>query len=348
MTSLTRKLTLFTALLLLSLLNMGSAHATSCNMNGIYPQLDSEYYNPRFTFPLQNDLPVGSPIGAPITKTFRFTCNPITVSGPVMYYLEFKAFRPVSTIVPNVWVLAGAGSQTGLGVRVTNVANGTILSGTTGIGNIAPPVPVGSAATEIQVALTFQLVKLGPLVANINYGQSLLGDFLQIGSRDGNVGSTFNNFNNQLEYGVDFIRFTQNTCNVSVSSATVTMPLTAPGDFGATGSTTGNQPFEINLTSCENMNNVYMSLSDASEPGNTTDQLSLAPGSSAAGVKLRILKPDGVTPIRFDPGRLNLWQVDSGVGTSLTIPLTAQYISTSPTVTPGSITAGAIFTLSYQ
>jgi type 1 fimbria pilin len=115
------------------------------------------------------------------------------------------------------------------------------------------------------------------------------------------------------------------------------------------GTAGGDTSFSIELQ-CGAGNNVYVTLTDATDPGNRTELLTLADDSSASGVKLRVRKSDdSFVPFGPDsaaPGNTNQWLVGPSATTSA-IPLKVQYVSTG-TVTPGTVNARATFTLSYQ
>lgn len=115
------------------------------------------------------------------------------------------------------------------------------------------------------------------------------------------------------------------------------------------GATAGNTNFSIDL-SCQPGANVFVTLTDATNPGNTTNNLTLTGDSTASGVNLRVLDSNG-SPVSFGPdsaasGTTNQWLVGPSASTT-SIPLTAQYVSTG-NVSPGTVKGLMTFTLSYQ
>ncbi|WP_323120878.1 fimbrial protein [Burkholderia alba] len=138
------------------------------------------------------------------------------------------------------------------------------------------------------------------------------------------------------------------TCTVTTPSIAVTLPNVKAGDFSGVGSTKGDTGLRIGL-SCRAGADVNVTLTDATDPGNTSNLLTLASGSTARGVKLRVLYNG--SPVAYGPdsavaGNLNQWRV--GPSSSVTsVPLTAQYIATD-TVLPGIVKGIATFTMSYQ
>ena len=147
------------------------------------------------------------------------------------------------------------------------------------------------------------------------------------------------------------------TCIVTTPTVSVNLPIVSLVALGTVGKTAGDTPFPIGL-SCAAGANVYITLTDATTPTNTTSLLTLASNSTAQGIKLRILNSAGVVnfgPDSAAPGTTNQWFL----GTSSTIngiPLTVQYYrddtnpaGTAPaTLSAGSIHAQATFTMSYQ
>jgi len=147
------------------------------------------------------------------------------------------------------------------------------------------------------------------------------------------------------------------TCTVTTPSVNVNLPVTSLTALSAVGKTGGDTRFPIGL-SCASGANVYITLSDVTTPANTSSLLTLAPSSTARGIKLRILNSAG--PINFGPdspaaGTTHQWFL--GASSSINgVPLTVQYYrdDTNPsgtdpaTLSAGSVHAQATFTMSYQ
>ncbi|MGB3067697.1 MAG: fimbrial protein [Ottowia sp.] len=138
------------------------------------------------------------------------------------------------------------------------------------------------------------------------------------------------------------------TCLVTTPSVSVTLPPVRAREFTGAGVTKGDTPLRIGLN-CTPGANVYITLTDSTNPGNRTDRLTPAASSTAGGIAMRLLHNG--TPVAYGPdsdaaGTVNQWLV--GASDSLTeVPLSAQYISTG-TVTPGVVKGIATFTMSYQ
>lgn len=140
------------------------------------------------------------------------------------------------------------------------------------------------------------------------------------------------------------------TCSVTTPSVSVTLPNISTTSLSSVGQTTGDTPFNIGLN-CNSGASVYVTLTDANTPGNTSELLSLGPSSTAAGVKLRIHESNNGTLVFFGPdfptaGNTNQWLVGSSASTS-NIPLTVHYYRDGA-LTAGTVNAVATFTMSYQ
>jgi len=147
------------------------------------------------------------------------------------------------------------------------------------------------------------------------------------------------------------------TCLVTTPSINVNLPAVSLESLNAVGKTAGDTRFPIGL-SCAPGANVFITLTDATTPANVSSLLTLAPASTAQGIKLRIL--NGTGPVNFGPdsaeaGTAHQWLL--GTSESVNgVPLTVQYYrddmdasATNPaTLAAGSISAQATFTLSYQ
>ncbi|VWC77330.1 fimbria adhesin protein [Burkholderia lata] len=148
------------------------------------------------------------------------------------------------------------------------------------------------------------------------------------------------------------------TCAVTTPRIQVPMEKTmATTAFAGVGSTAPPKPFEIGLA-CSGgdtgtATNVYVTLTDATTPGNRSTTLSLSNDSMASGVGIQILKDNlvlgyGPDSSSFDnPNRWWAGRVAQGA-TGLVIPLQARYVQTHQRIVPGSAKAYATFTMSYQ
>jgi len=157
---------------------------------------------------------------------------------------------------------------------------------------------------------------------------------------------------------VSVIMKRQPTCSFpSNSSIQASLGTVSVGSFRGVGSTSPERPFKIDL-SCKGGDGVtpmdaYVTLTDATDPGNRSTVLTLSPDSGAQGLGVEVLSGTRVLGYGADSSELgNPGQWKAGPvspGTSIfSIPLAARYVQTESVVTPGSGNARATFTMSYQ
>lgn len=140
-------------------------------------------------------------------------------------------------------------------------------------------------------------------------------------------------------------------CSVTNPVINVTMPAVRRNALGGINGTSAIQPFSINLD-CSAGATVYLTLTDATTPGNTGSTLSLAGGSTATGVGLQVLS-GGNTVVSFGPdspvaGNMHQWKASTSVGGTMSIPLGVRYIQTGSSMGVGQVVGAATFTMSYQ
>lgn len=145
------------------------------------------------------------------------------------------------------------------------------------------------------------------------------------------------------------------TCTVTTPSISVPMGSIPVSSFTGVGSTSGGQPLNISLSCAGGVSgsytNVYTTLTDATNPANVSDTLSLTAASTATGVGIQVL--NGATVVSYGPdsntaGNTNQWFAGAAMNGAFNIPLTARYVQTSSTVTPGTANGRATFTMNYQ
>jgi len=140
------------------------------------------------------------------------------------------------------------------------------------------------------------------------------------------------------------------TCTVANKDISVAMPVISGSTLPSIGSTAAATPFKIELT-CNAGATLFMTLTDASTPSNTSDKLTATADSTATGVALQIFREDGTTvsygPDSSLPGTTNQHLIGATTDGIQLIPFTAKYIRAGA-VTAGSLNGKATFTLSYQ
>jgi type 1 fimbria pilin len=254
-------------------------------------------------------------------------------------------------------VSAGSGvyqtSVTGIGVSfyVVNGGSQTLITSTNGgytSGTIAAP---GNGALP---GIQADLVVTGQVVSGFSLSglPSVSVTFTPTGACGWSTGII-----NTLPTSAGNSAVVPITCSVTTPSVSVNLPVISLGTLSAVGKTGGDTRFPIGL-SCASGANVYITLSDVTTPANSSSLLTLAPSSTAQGIKLRILNSSG--PVDFGPdspaaGTTHQWLLGASSSIS-SVPLTVQYYrdDTNPagtgasTLSAGSVHAQATFTMSYQ
>ncbi|QBJ77725.1 fimbrial protein [Aquitalea sp. USM4] len=138
------------------------------------------------------------------------------------------------------------------------------------------------------------------------------------------------------------------TCSVLTPNLQVNLPSIEGNKLNAIGATAGDTPFNLSLN-CPSGVNLYITMTDKTNPGQTSNIINLTSDSTAKGVGIQI-KKNGQTismgPDSSAAGNTNQFWAGSINGVA-TIPLSANYIRTD-TVSGGSVKATTTFTLSYQ
>ncbi|MBV4483614.1 fimbrial protein [Pseudomonas khavaziana] len=144
------------------------------------------------------------------------------------------------------------------------------------------------------------------------------------------------------------------TCRVTTPSLAMPLGLVPNRDFKGVGSHAGSVNRNITLDCAGGTGgnlDVWITVTDQTDPGNRSNQLSLTRDSGARGVALQLLSGDRLVsygPDASGVGNPNQWQVASTGNGTLTIPLTARYVQTASTIKPGTANGLASFTLSYR
>ncbi len=302
-------------------------------------------YQRNFTF--GNVLvPSNAPNGAVLATTvltmpYRCDANPYPPGG---YSFTFRDTQQPGSI-PNTTFVAGWYS---VGLRFTNLDTGEVMRVNNGATqDWAPPNP-STQPISGQYRIKIELIKLDDGIYNNTTLPQLTAGVWDIGAQSrafpiGGYRYQFYWYNR----GGNLIVM-PNTCTVTTPSVPVPLQPIAASKLNAVGMTAGDKGFDIGL-SCKSGSRVYVTLTDLTNPGNTGNQLTLTPDSTAKGVKLRILRngqPVGYGPDSAAVGNTNQWYVGPSA-TTTNIPLSAQYISTGQ-VTAGTVKGLATFTMSYQ
>ena len=152
------------------------------------------------------------------------------------------------------------------------------------------------------------------------------------------------------------LSMTSSTCSVSAGSQNIAVPMGTVnrGAFTGVGSTAGGAAFSVQLQNCSAGLNVFMTVTDGSNPGNTSDVLGLTPGAQVAtGIGIRIVRQDNSQRVSYGadsslPGNANQMSFGTTTGATMSLPFTAAYVQTQSFITGGTANAIATITMSYQ
>lgn len=309
--------------------------------------------------------------------------NVVSEDKPVVYTLsgyatpEFNPSVPVGTVLDSREIPM-QGVPYRVYCNITRVINGRVNAVTEPLYNTFPTTVKGvgvrlryggdntsgwwtfsvNISTEgiVRAAapIVIEFVKTGPITSQGTLRGELGGLWV-----DTRYGGLFQFLSYQI-VGSILIKPKVPTC--SVATKKIDVQLSPSGgfttrDFNGVGSTTPERDFSIKLDCAGGdegtSTNAYVTLTDNTNPGNLSNQLSLSPDSEAAGFAVQVLKSG--TPLNFGPdssaaGNPNQWKagnIPQGAGV-FTIPLTARYIQTAAKVKGGTANAIATFTMSYQ
>jgi type 1 fimbria pilin len=323
----------------IGLLLMGGAPAVAQTVNFSPATLS---FSPAGPYSVPRDTAVGSQVARAMATA--------TASGISCALIQ-------TATVNGTEISAGSGvyqtSVSGIGVSfyIVNGASQTLITST---GGGYTSGTIGAPGNGTLPGVLASLVVTGPVVSGHSLSSlpSVTVTFTPTGSCSWSTGIA-----NTLATSASNSAVVPITCTVTTPTVSVNMPVVALSALSAVGKTAGDTSFPIGL-SCAAGANVYITLSDATTPTNTTSLLTLDSNSTAQGIKLRILNSAG--PVNFGPdsaavGTTHQWLL--GASSSINgIPLTVQYYrdDTNPSGTgsaalsAGSVHAQATFTMSYQ
>ncbi len=152
------------------------------------------------------------------------------------------------------------------------------------------------------------------------------------------------------------IKVTTRGCKVtSGANQAVTLPTLVSHSLRSVGAVSdASASFSISVN-CDANVGLYATLTDASDPTNTSDTLKLSGDSTATGVGIQMFRSGQTTALGLGPdssakGNTNQWYVGGTSASSgtISIPMAAKYVKTEPTIKPGSVSARGTITFSYQ
>jgi type 1 fimbria pilin len=330
----------------------------SCSLLGLMLLMDvaTAAQKCTYTFPASTSFgdvnwppnaPIGTSIGAPMDLVINYICpaNPGTPASG--FELRVQSALSLVSGFTDVWQL---GAYPSVGVRLTDVTYGnTVLSNLTLGQNalMAPPITTGSA-TSGTIRLRGQLVKIDNNLSLSSYSLSV-SPWFYIYSRD--VVAGVNSTTDTLAIGspTKIVKSSANSCYVTTGAVSAVLPTVSAAALPSVGSTAGYTSFSIGLN-CSAVFTAYITITDATAPTNTSNQLTLDSSSTAAGIKLQILRNNGATVVNYGPdsssvGNTNQWSITTSTGAQ-SIPLSVRYYR-SGALTAGSVSASATFTMAY-
>ncbi|KAI3592587.1 hypothetical protein D9X30_2324 [Cupriavidus sp. U2] len=322
-------------------LTSGSALAQQCTLG---PQSSSFAFS---NINVSRDAPIGATISEQRTVTISVRCPRMRYNSRGISVQLMPTLNASST-VQDVW----ESGIPGIGIRATAQRTGRGAGGAPGrasdtsagtyrtLSTYAYSLTNGYTGTLI---MTHQLVKTGQINTN---GQINIGPIYSLRSINRDNGSASGT---QATVSMGNSTVASRSCRVTTPSVAVPMEPAHAMALEEAGATTGRTGFFIGLQ-CDTDTNVFITLTDATMPGNRTDLLTLASDSTAQGVRLRIRNPDN-EPVRFGPdsataGTVNQWRVGQSSGVT-NIRMSAEYVSTG-NVMAGTVRGLATFTMSYQ
>lgn len=273
----------------------------------------------------------GNLVGIPTT----LQRSPGTTSTAGSYSENGKSYTIYNTSVPGIGFVVLSGV----------VAGGTGFGSTAMTGSSAQTIASGTVFLNTTITITTQvrLIKTARLTAtSYTLGKTTFANYAVSTNWASGSGSVYMNGST--------LSLQNTTCTVNTQSISVSLPAINTVQLPALSSTTGSTPFSI-LLNCPSTQNVYMTLTDNSNPLRTSSSIGLEPSSStASGIGIQVLRngsPVLLGPDSSNAGNTNQFVIGQNQLGSITIPLSAQYIRTG-TVQSGKVKAVATFTMSYQ
>lgn len=113
-------------------------------------------------------------------------------------------------------------------------------------------------------------------------------------------------------------------------------------ELAASGSDAKESSFDVAMNCPMDNIDVQLSLADANGPGSSNGQLAPAPGATAGGVQVQLLR--GGQPVQFGQAWSHGW---SSKGQQA-IPFSARYLRTPDPLVPGDVKGEAVLTADYR
>lgn len=257
---------------------------------------------------------------------------------PGITYTEGGLTYPVfPTNLPGIGII--------IGIKATSAANYTPVNIVT---NFYPePAP----SQGMGVSLQAKLIVTGRLTTGVY--QIPRQDLVRVFA-NGPLSNTATGVS-VMSLNTTTVTITARTCQMtSATTQNVPLPRVTKNQFSGPGSLSAvGYNFTLS-TLCDSGVKLYATMTDANDPSNTGNTLSLGTGSTASGVGVQILRNNQA--IAFGPdsaasGNTNQWFIGtagSGGKETINIPLEAKYVQTESNMVAGNIRSRATVTFSYQ
>ncbi len=136
--------------------------------------------------------------------------------------------------------------------------------------------------------------------------------------------------------------FTVPPVTCALANASHTLDDVLANELAASGSNAKESSFDVAMNCPMDNIDVQLSLADANDPGSRNGQLAPAPGATAGGVQVQLLR--GGQPVQFGQAWSHGW---SSKGQQA-IPFSARYLRTADPLVPGDVKGEAVLTADYR
>jgi len=130
------------------------------------------------------------------------------------------------------------------------------------------------------------------------------------------------------------------TC--TLANVSHTLDDVVANELAASGSNAKESSFDVAMNCPMDNIDVQLSVADANGPGSRNGQLAPAPGTTAGGVQVQLLR--GGQPVQFGQAWSHGW---SSKGQQA-IPFSARYLRTADPLVPGDVKGEAVLTADYR
>lgn len=204
---------------------------------------------------------------------------------------------------------------------------------------------VAGSQLTLKFKIHLQLFRIGT-ISNANNITIFRNNFLLVELYSNDTGGGYANiYQSSIPFNMKV-----NTCSVQSSSIiNVNLPTISANVFPNVNSVYGRVPFSLTVN-CANTTNLNITFTDNNNIGQTTSILRPSSTSTAKGIGVQLqYNGNNISfgPDSAEPGTTNQIVLNNNLTGIQTFPFAASYVRTG-TVTPGTFSAKATFTLSYQ